>query len=298
MNYELIKNFITVANTLNITRSSEILFVSQSTVSHRLQLLESTLGHPLIYRGRGKRLASLTEHGRTFLPIAEKWLALWQETEQFRSEAPLQHLRVACVESLATCFIFDFLVAFSSDHPNIRLSIQTLSSAEIYQQMEQNQLDLGIVLNYVPRQGLQSRPLLSEKMYCVCTKDICNDGNRIDINMLDPSKEIFLNWGVEFTLWHDYRFSTASSPLLSVNSIDLIEQAMQKFSCWSIVPETVANYFCAKNLCMKIPLKYTPPDRVSYIIASAMPAPTTATQIDTLVEELDTYIAAKVLHKD
>lgn len=294
MNYELIRNYITVANTLNITRSSEILFVSQSTVSHRLQLLETTLGHPLVYRGRGKRLASLTDFGKAFLPIAEKWLSLWQETEMFRSDAPLQHLRVACVGSLATCFMFDFLVEFSASHPNIRLSIQTLSSAEIYQQMEQNQLDVGIVLNHIPRQGLQSRPLLSEKMYCVYTDGLYNDPRSIDPAVLDPAKEFFLNWGVEFSLWHDYRFPAVSAPLLSVNSIELIEQAMGRFPCWSIVPKTVADYFCSKKLCNQAPIKTPPPNRVSYVLTSAMPLPTTATQIDTLLEELDAYIAATV----
>ena len=298
MNYELIRNFITVANTLNITRSSEILFVSQSTVSHRLQLLETTLGHPLVYRGRGRRLASLTEHGRTFLPIAEKWMSLWEETEKFRSDAPLQHLRVACVGSIATCFLNDFFIKFSSAHPNIRFSIQTLSSIEIYQQMEQNQLDVGIVLNHVPRQGLQSRPLLSEKMYCIYTKDIPHDHKQINTDMLDPTKEIFLNWGVEFSLWHDYRFSTASAPLLSVNSIELIEEAMKSISCWSIVPETVADYLSSKHLCRQVSIKNSPPNRLSYVLTSATPVPAIATQIDILLEEMDSYISTIQKHNN
>lgn len=298
MNYELIRNFVTVANTLNITRSSEILFVSQSTVSHRLQLLENELGHPLVYRGRGKRLAALTDQGRTFLPIAEKWLSLWQETEMFRCDAPLQHLRVACVSSLATCLLSDFLIDFSASHPNMRLSIQILSSIEIYQLMDRNDLDIGIVLNHVPHQGLQSRPLLSEKMYCVCTESICPDAKRIDPDMLDPAKEIFLNWGVDFSLWHDYRFPAPVGPLLSVNSIDLIERAMCKYDAWSIVPETVAKHFMDQNLCRRLQLKNPPPNRVSHVLTSAMPLPATASLIDTFLEDLDTYVTATVKHDD
>ena len=298
MNYDLIKNFITVANTLNITKTAEILYVSQSTVSHRLQLLETTLGHQLVYRGRGKRLATLTEHGRIFLPIAEKWLALWQETEMFRSDAPLQLLRIACVGSLATCFMFDFLVEFSANHPNIRLSVQTLSSVEIYQQMEQNQLDVGIVLNHIPRQGIQSRPLLSEKMYCVCTDDLFHNQEKVDPEMLDPSKEILLNWGVEFSIWHDYRFSGSSAPLLSVNTIEMIEHAMHKYPCWSIVPKTVADYFCSKKICKKLTIKNAPPNRVSYVLTSTMPLPAAAKQIDILLEEMDAYVGSIQKHND
>ena len=54
MNYELIRNFVTVANTLNITRSSEILFVSQSTVSH---LFRQYTGEPVKKYIAGLRMA-------------------------------------------------------------------------------------------------------------------------------------------------------------------------------------------------------------------------------------------------
>ena len=291
MNYELIRNFVTVANTLNITRSAEILFVSQSTVSHRLQLLETALGHPLIYRGRGKRLATLTEQGRTFLPIAEKWLSLWRETEMFRSDAPSEHLRVACVSSLATCLLSDFVVDFSVRHPNIHISMQIFGSEEIYQLMSRDQLDIGIVLNHVPHQGLQSRVLLSEKMYCVCTDNICPNETKVTVDMLDPAKEIFLNWGMEFSLWHDYRKPPATAPLLSVNSIEIISTAMKKHNAWSIVPKTVAEYFVENGLCRQLSLKNPPPNRVSHLITSALPVPTTAAIIDVFIEELDSYIS-------
>lgn len=290
MNYELIRNFVTVANTLNITRTAEILFVSQSTVSHRLQLLEEALGHPLVYRGRGKRLATLTDQGRSFLPIAEKWLSLWQETELFRTDAPLQHLRIGCVSSLATCLLSEYMVDYSACHPNIRLSIQVLSSDEIYQLMERGALDIGIVLNHTPHQGIQSRPLLSEKMYCISTASIYTDEKRIAPEKLDPAKEIFLNWGMEFSLWHDYRIAATGRPLLSVNSIDLILQAMRKYEAWSIVPQTVANYFEATGICHRLTLRNPPPDRVSHVLTPSIPVPA-AEQIDLFLEELEAYIS-------
>lgn len=298
MNYELIRNFVTVANTRNITRASEILFVSQSTVSHRLQLLEDTLGHPLVYRGRGKRSAALTEQGRAFLPIAEKWLSLWQETEVFRTNTPLQHLRIGCVSSLATCLLSDFLIEFTVSHPNIRLSIQILSSEEIYQLMGKSILDVGIVLNHIPQQGLQSRPLLSEKMYCICTREISPTDIRLDPERLEPAKEIFLNWGMEFSLWHDYRISSAASPLLAVNEIDLIEKAIEKYEAWSIVPETVADHFLHNPRCIKRTLKNPPPNRVSYVLTSAVTAPATAREVEVFLEELDLYINSYTKHKD
>lgn len=298
MNYELIRNFVTVANTLNITRSAEILFVSQSTVSHRLQLLESALGHELIERGRGKRLANLTDQGKAFLPISEKWLSLWQETEMFRTEAPLQHLRVGCVSSLVTCLLSDFTVAFSASHPNIRLSMHVLSSDEIYQQMNRNLLDIGIVLSHLPHQSLKAHTLLSEKMYCVCNNIDLPSNSKIDPSQLDPAKEIFLNWGVEFALWHDYRFPEGIKPRLSVNEIGLIENALQKYDAWSIVPETVADLFLEKGICKKYKIKNPPPNRMSYVLTNSLPTSSTAELTNRYLNELDEYIASIFEHSN
>lgn len=291
MHYDLIRNFVTVAKTQNITRTAEILYVSQSTVSHRLQLLEDTLGHPLVYRGRGKRVASLTEHGKSFLPIAEKWLNLWQETEAFRAEAPRQHLRIACVGSLATCLLSKFFMDFSVQNPNIHLSMQVLGSEEIYSQMNQSLLDIGIVLSNLPLQSLQIRPLLSEKMYCVCANSMYPNRKHIDTALLEPSCEILLDWGVEFKLWHDFRFPTMVTPKMEVNDVVLIRQALQSFDCWSIVPETVATPFVRQGVCRCLTLKNPPPDRVSYVLTPALPTHGTDELIRLFQNELDSFIA-------
>lgn len=291
MNYDLIRNFITVAKTQNITRTAEVLFVSQSTVSHRLLLLEESIGHPLVYRGRGKRLATLTEHGRAFLPIAEKWLSLWQETELFRSEAPRQHLRIGCVGSISGCFFSRFLVGFSVEHPNIHLSLQVLSSEEIYDRMNRGLLDVGIVLSHLPFQNLQIRPLLSEKMLCVCSKTLFIDRTRIDTAELDPSKEVLLNWGTGFQLWHDFRFPATADPRVETNDIQFIQQALDLYEVWSIVPETVADRFESMGLCKTVRLKNPPPDRVSYVVSLNPPAPATAEIIGRFQRELDGFIA-------
>ena len=291
MQYDLIRNFVTVARTQNITRAAEILYVSQSTVSHRLQLLEDTLSHTLIHRGRGKRLAVLTEQGQAFLPIAEKWLSLWQETEQFRSDAPSSQLRVGCVSSLNNCLLSDFFMDFSLAHPQLHLKLQVLSSEEIYQCLSRGQLDVGITLSNLPFQTLQVRPLLSEKMYCVCTPSMFPDRQRLSADQLDTGREVLLNWGVEFMLWHDFRFPAGQNPRMEVNEITLIGHALRRSDCWSILPETVVDFFVRQGLCRRLTLKNPPPDRVSYVVTPALPAPGSAELIGCFQRELDAFIA-------
>ena len=295
MNYDLIRNFVTVAKTKNITHTARVLFVSQSTVSHRLALLEEAVGHPLIHRGRGKRSATLTEHGQAFLPLAEKWLSLWQETEAFRSQSYQSNLRVACVSSLVSCLLSDFFIDFAIRHPSIRLSLEVLSSGEIYTQMEQNQLDVGIVLRHLPAQSLHVRPLLSEKMYCVCSPTLYKGIKRIDPAELDMSKEVLLNWGMEFKLWHDFRLPQAQEPKMSFNEINLVGLALQRGEYWVIVPETVANRFCSQGIGHCLSLKNPPPDRISYLIFPALPDPGAEPLISLFQQELDIYLEKHAL---
>src|SRR3954471_3598752 len=70
MQIEFLETFVEVARQGNITRAAEALFLSQPSVSGRLQALEAELGEPLLVRTfRGVRL---TDAGREFLPYAER----------------------------------------------------------------------------------------------------------------------------------------------------------------------------------------------------------------------------------
>jgi len=291
MTYELIRNFITIAKTGNITRSAEILFVSQSTVSHRLQLLEEQLGHNLVFRGKGKRQSTLTQWGDTFLPIAEKWLDLWQETEAFRQDEKESTLTVGCTDSLSVCLLRRFFSDFIQFHPSIHLRLTVLDTEAIYRRVNAGEMDLGIVLANFPHESVNIRPLLSEKMYCVCHPNMFPGKNRISTELLDPNSEILLNWSMEFSLWHDFRLPRGSKPRVEVNTILLVEDALALEGSWAIVPKTVAEHFQSHSSCRVLELDSPPPDRVSYVISRLLPDSHTRDMLSLFHQELDTFVA-------
>src|SRR5712692_4943558 len=70
MQLEFLETFVEVARHGNVTRAAEGLYLSQPSVSSRLQALEAELGEQLLVRTpRGVRL---TDAGREFLPYAER----------------------------------------------------------------------------------------------------------------------------------------------------------------------------------------------------------------------------------
>ena len=65
--------FREVARTCHFTRAAENLYVSQSSLSHAVQELESEIGAPLFLRKNGKKI-SLTKYGECFLEYVERAL--------------------------------------------------------------------------------------------------------------------------------------------------------------------------------------------------------------------------------
>ena len=76
MDLSEIETFLTIVNTKSITKTADILFLSQPTVSHRLKALEKELGFPLIVRKKGFKNVELTSKGSEFVSIAERYISL------------------------------------------------------------------------------------------------------------------------------------------------------------------------------------------------------------------------------
>lgn len=292
MQYDILKTFVAIAKTKSITKSASILNVTQSTVSHRLNLLEDEIGGTLVLRSKGKKIATLTQRGEAFVSIAQKWLDLWEETQLFCNSDVQTKIRFGCVNSLVVCLLRRFISDFYANYPKINLEVQVLDTESIYEKIKRGALDIGIVLANLPYQEANIRPLLSEKMFCVYSKDIEYKEHELSQSHLNTNNEVFLNWGIEFNLWHSFWFGSDSVPRLQVNQIGLIEDALKKGNHWAIVPETVANYFLNNNICKMKPLKNPPPERICYVISPIIKDPNKSETISFLEKELDDYVAS------
>ena len=106
MNLAEIETFLTIVNTKSITRTADLLFLSQPTVSHRLTSLENELGFPLVIRQKGHKQVELTAKGTDFIILAERWMSLWKETMELQRNQDSLLLTIGCTDSLnATVFL-------------------------------------------------------------------------------------------------------------------------------------------------------------------------------------------------
>jgi len=146
MNQIWIETFLTVVRLGNITAAARHLFLSQSTVSHRLAQLEEQLGVELVERRKGVGNISLTSGGERFLKIAIKWEELYRESRSIKSESSIVTLSIGAVDSVNAYVLGPVYQALRQYSPRLNLRIRNHQSQELYSLLEHKEIDLAFPL--------------------------------------------------------------------------------------------------------------------------------------------------------
>lgn len=112
---------VTLSRTGSITRTADVLSVTQSAISHKLKALEGQLGFTLITReGRGVRL---TERARHYVSEISPALDILARASKTQSLSGSLTLNVA--SGFASSWLASRLGSFSAKHPGLALRINT-----------------------------------------------------------------------------------------------------------------------------------------------------------------------------
>ena len=163
MNYKDIEVFLELVRCRNITKAAENLYLSQSAVSNRLKSLEDEMGVQLFLRAKGHRIVELTRQGGEFIPVAERWKALYEETELIRSSA-LSVVRIATNESTFDRIVTPMLQGYIRRNPDKKVCVKICDSRETYDLVSKDLVDFGFAayssnLGGVVARCIDSQPL-------------------------------------------------------------------------------------------------------------------------------------------
>lgn len=197
MDTELARTFLAVAAAGNFIGAADRLHVTQSTVSARIQTLETQMGTRLFRRGRGG--AELTPAGQRFLRHAK---ALVRTVEQARHEVSLPSgFRGGLTLSGRIALWEDFLPRWANwmraSVPDISLRLEIGFEEGIMQGLSQGTIDIGVM--YTP----EHRPALAvERLFDESLVLVTSDPTR---PWPDPGY-IHVDWGTEFHIQFGARF--------------------------------------------------------------------------------------------
>ena len=76
--------FLEICRCKSISKAAEKLFISQSSLSTKIRILERKLGYSLFIRGKGSRSVMLTDKGEKFLGLAVKYQEILEKRSGWR----------------------------------------------------------------------------------------------------------------------------------------------------------------------------------------------------------------------
>ncbi|HIY01097.1 MAG TPA: LysR family transcriptional regulator [Candidatus Blautia faecipullorum] len=261
-----IETFLAVVKYGNLTVAAQNLFISQPSLTRRLQLMEQELGYPLILRQKGHRTIQLTDQGKEFYKIAWKWQLLLEETNSISFSGEKEILSVASVYSVGRYFLTPVLSQFLSQKFRVRL--YNAFSEDSYQHIESGLYDLAFIEQqdyiYNNTRGTLTKPAFSEPFTVISYYDIKNSNGLVSSGDLKPDQEIYVPWNNEFKAWHSLRFQNHISPSIFLEDVALLECFLTD-SKWVIAPYAMGKYFENKGAHI-YHLVDAPPRRIIYYL--------------------------------
>jgi DNA-binding transcriptional LysR family regulator len=144
MHPRLLRTFLAVARSRNITRAAEAVNLAQSSVSDQLQTLEAELGAALFTRSKAG--LELTPAGLALKPIAEELLRLDGEGRAAVLAAVGQTsgtLTIGALETIASARLAPWLPGFQASHPGITVRMKVSDSGTLRRLLEDGDIDVA-----------------------------------------------------------------------------------------------------------------------------------------------------------
>jgi LysR family positive regulator for ilvC len=169
MDIRALSVFLSVADTLNFSRSSELLHISVSAVSRTVQRLEDELGQPLLERDN--RSVRLTGAGREFREYARHSVAEWQQLRRKlgNDDELAGEVSLYCSVTATYSVLAPILEAFRASHPAVEIKMHTGDQADGIDRILQGRDDVAVSgrPSQMPRR-MEFLPLLESPLqFCI-----------------------------------------------------------------------------------------------------------------------------------
>jgi len=251
-----IEAFLEVARRQNLSRAAEALFVSQPTLTARLQSLEATLGEQLFIRTR--RGMRLTEAGDAFLPYAEHAVAALADGRERLAElrrGVAGRLVLGAPPTVSTYTLPALLARFSATHPGVRLAVKTGTSEEVLEMVLHDQVQLGII-RALANQEIETIPLYTDTLVLIAGPGhrLARSSSGRQARMADLAGEVLVLFGrsssyLQFTTATFRQAGVLPGSVLELDNIEAAKKMVERGLGVSLVPtSTVAGELAAGTL--------------------------------------------------
>lgn len=146
MELRVLNYFLVIANEKNFTKASQLLHITQPTLSRQIAQLEKELGTKLFIRNNHN--ISLTEDGLILKRRAQEILSLADKTvkELSYNEKELEGvINIGCGEFLSSKILGDIIADFRKKYPLVQFDLHSGNGYSVFDRIESGLLDIGLV---------------------------------------------------------------------------------------------------------------------------------------------------------
>ena len=141
---DLLRTFLAVADTGNLTKAADSVGRTQSAVSMQIKKLEDALGDTLF--DRHSRGVALTMQGRRLIDNARRIVALLDDTAAAMRQPALDGaVRIGIPEEYINSTLPRALGAFAAIHPGVEVTVQQGTSMSNRTALEAGEIDIAVV---------------------------------------------------------------------------------------------------------------------------------------------------------
>jgi len=262
-----IEAFLMIVKMGSISQAAQKLFITQPALSRRVAILEKELGYEVFIRSKGIRNVELTPAGQAFIPIAGRWMRIYQEALSLQEVNKQTPLRLGAVSSVGTYILPTVLQQYKQRQEGSRLEYRDYRSREAYEAIENGAVDLALITDVTYDKTVQAIPLFQEKMVLLTEKN--NPLSKsISAEDLAAEQEVRLPWYPEYELWHDHLFGSKALNSVFMDQMYMLEYFLLTAGAWAIVPATAAISLQKRLPVKAVELKDGPPPRFVYCLST------------------------------
>lgn len=163
-----LRYFVAVAEELHFGRAAKRLNIAQPPLSQQIKQLENNLGYPLFLRT--SRSVALTGAGEAFLEKARRTLLnVSRDIDEVRSigRGEVGSLHIGFIGSGMLTTLPSIFRSYREAYPRVLLHLHESFTSKVIQGLENGALDIGIVRDGDPVEGLNCISIYSEPFVAV-----------------------------------------------------------------------------------------------------------------------------------
>ncbi|WP_122646109.1 LysR family transcriptional regulator [Enterococcus mediterraneensis] len=235
--FKWLETFRVVYETKSFSKASEILFISQPTVSAQIKQLENEFQTQFFVRN-GRKEVNVTPQAdilyQRVVNLMDDWEKVYREVQN--NQQRIVRCVIGASHTFATYLLPDLLIELYQQFPQIQFSVKMMNSLEVLQAVERHTVDIGFIEKPLSAANITRISLVEDQMV------LAGDTEKGPWLVREPSSGVY---------YYTKRFleeQNISENVMEIQNNEIIVELLRKgFGC-SIISERTASEIPYKRL--------------------------------------------------